>query len=153
MVVIQGGAGSGKTTIGLHRLAYLAFHDARRFRPDRMLVVVFNDALARYISEVLPALGVGGVAIRTYENWVQKLRQSLFPRLPSRYHDDTPGVVTRLKKHPAMLRAIDAHVAALAAAIRSRDHRARSAKIPKRPRCWPRGKRPRSARSVIACTR
>jgi len=114
LVVIQGGAGSGKTTIGLHRLAYLAFHDARRFRPDRMLVVVFNDALARYISEVLPALGVGGVAIRTYENWVQKLRQSLFPRLPSRYHDDTPGVVTRLKKHPAMLRAIDAHVTALA---------------------------------------
>jgi len=114
LVVIQGGAGSGKTTIGLHRLAYLAFHDARRFRPDRMLVVVFNDALARYISEVLPALGVGGVAIRTYENWVQKLRQSLFPRLPSRYHEDTPGVVTRLKKHPAMLRAIDAHVASLA---------------------------------------
>ncbi|HYQ40316.1 MAG TPA: 3'-5' exonuclease [Polyangiaceae bacterium] len=114
LVVIQGGAGSGKTTIGLHRLAYLAFHDARRFRPDRMLVVVFNDALARYISEVLPALGVGGVAIRTYENWVQKLRQSLFPRLPSRYHDETPAVVTRLKKHPAMLRAIDAHVATLA---------------------------------------
>jgi len=114
LVVIQGGAGSGKTTIGLHRLAYLAFQDARRFRPDRMLIVVFNDALARYISEVLPALGVGGVAIRTYENWVQKLRQSLFPRLPSRYHDDTPSVVTRLKKHPAMLRAIDAHVAALA---------------------------------------
>jgi len=54
LVVIQGGAGSGKTTIGLHRLAYLAFHDARRFSPDRMLVVVFNDALARYISEVLP---------------------------------------------------------------------------------------------------
>ncbi|MEO7032253.1 MAG: 3'-5' exonuclease [Polyangiaceae bacterium] len=114
LVVIQGGAGSGKTTIGLHRLAYLAFHDARRFRPDRMLVVVFNDALARYISEVLPALGIAGVAIRTYENWVQKLRQSLFPRLPSRYHDDTPSVVTRLKKHPAMLRAIDAHVATLA---------------------------------------
>lgn len=114
LVVIQGGAGSGKTTIGLHRLAYLAFHDPRRFRADRMLVVVFNDALARYISEVLPALGIGGVAIRTYENWVQKLRQSLFPRLPSRYHDDTPSVVTRLKKHPAMLRAIDAHVASLA---------------------------------------
>ncbi len=114
LVVIQGGAGSGKTTIGLHRLAYLAFHDPRRFRADRMLVVVFNDALARYISEVLPALGIGGIAIRTYENWAQKLRQSLFPRLPSRYHEDTPSIVTRLKKHPAMLRAIDAHVASLA---------------------------------------
>ena len=37
----QGGAGSGKTTIGLHRLVYLAFQDPKRFRPDKMLVVVF----------------------------------------------------------------------------------------------------------------
>ena len=62
LVVIQGGAGSGKTTIGLHRLAYLAYQDPRRFRPDRMLVVVFNEALARYIAQVLPALGIEGVA-------------------------------------------------------------------------------------------
>ncbi|HWO08183.1 MAG TPA: DNA helicase UvrD, partial [Polyangiaceae bacterium] len=54
LVVIQGGAGSGKTTIGLHRLAYLAFQDRRRFRPDRMLVIAFNQALVRYISQVLP---------------------------------------------------------------------------------------------------
>ncbi|HEY2406420.1 MAG TPA: UvrD-helicase domain-containing protein [Polyangiaceae bacterium] len=117
LVVIQGGAGSGKTTIGLHRLAYLAYQDARRFRADKLLVVVFNDALARYIGEVLPALGVNGVAIRTYEGWAHKLRQSLLPKLPSRYREDTPSVVTRLKKHPSMLRVIDAHVAELAAEI------------------------------------
>lgn len=110
LVVIQGGAGSGKTTIGLHRLAYLAFQDKRRFRPDRMLVVVFNEALARYISQVLPALGLHGVAIRTYEDWAARLRASHLPRLPRRYSDDTPTVVTRLKKHPAMLKAIDEHV-------------------------------------------
>jgi DNA helicase-2/ATP-dependent DNA helicase PcrA len=115
VVVIQGGAGSGKTTIGLHRLAYLAFQDARRFRPDRLLVIVFNTALARYISGVLPALGVNGVAIRTYEDWASRLRQGLFPGLPSRYREDTPAIVTRLKKHPAMLTMIDEHVAALAA--------------------------------------
>ncbi len=108
LVVIQGGAGSGKTTIGLHRLAYLAFQDPRRFRPDRMLVIVFNDALARYIGGVLPALGVNGVAIRTYEDFAGRLRQGLFPRLPTRYRDDTPAVVTRMKKHPAMLQAIEA---------------------------------------------
>src|SRR5262249_18965666 len=76
LVVIQGGAGSGKTTIGLHRLAYLAFQDKRRFRADKMLVIVFNDALARYIAEVLPALDVGGVQVRTYERWASKLRTS-----------------------------------------------------------------------------
>jgi DNA helicase-2/ATP-dependent DNA helicase PcrA len=111
LVVIQGGAGSGKTTIGLHRLAYLAFHDKRRFRADRMLVVVFNDALARYIGQVLPALGIEGVAIRTYEDWASRLRGVHVPRLPSRYSEDTPSEVTRLKKHPAMLRAIDDYVA------------------------------------------
>jgi DNA helicase II / ATP-dependent DNA helicase PcrA len=117
LVVIQGGAGSGKTTIGLHRLAYLAFKDARRFRPDRMLVVVFNEALARYISQVLPALGIAGVAIRTYESWAARIRASHLPELPRRYSDETPGVVTRLKKHPAMLRAIDDYAERMAARL------------------------------------
>lgn len=117
LVVIQGGAGSGKTTIGLHRLAYLAFQDRRRFRPDRMLVVVFNEALARYISMVLPALDVEGVAIRTFESWAGRLRRLHLPRLPRRYAEATPVEVTRVKKHPAMLAAIDAFIAGRAAAI------------------------------------
>jgi DNA helicase-2/ATP-dependent DNA helicase PcrA len=120
LVVIQGGAGSGKTTIGLHRLAYLAFQDPRRFRPDKLLVIVFNDALARYVARVLPALGIEGVAIRTYEDWVRRIRQSLYPRLPSSYRDDTPTVVSRFKKHPVLLRIIDQHVAKLAALITAR---------------------------------
>jgi DNA helicase-2/ATP-dependent DNA helicase PcrA len=111
LVVIQGGAGSGKTTIGLHRLAYLAFQDKRRFRPDKMLVIVFNDALARYIAEVLPALDVAGVPVRTYERWASKLRMSHVPDLPDEYADETPPVVTRMKKHPAMLRAMESYVA------------------------------------------
>jgi len=114
LVVIQGGAGSGKTTIGLHRLAYLAFEDPKRFKVERMLVVVFNEALARYISKVLPALGVEGVPVATYDAWAQKLRHIHLPRVPRKYSEDTPHVVVRLKKHPAMLRAIDAHVARLA---------------------------------------
>ena len=120
LVVIQGGAGSGKTTIGLHRLAYLAFQDARRFRPDKLLVIVFNDALARYVARVLPALGIEGVAIRTYEDWARRIRQSLYPRLPSKYREDTPSVVSRFKKHPLLLRLIDEHVAKLAEQLTTR---------------------------------
>ena len=109
LVVIQGGAGSGKTTIGLHRLAYLAFQDAVRFRSDSTLVIVFNDALVRYISRVLPALGVNEVPVMTFERWANQQRRRHIPRLPTRYAEDTPPHVTRLKKHPAMLRAIDAY--------------------------------------------
>jgi DNA helicase-2/ATP-dependent DNA helicase PcrA len=120
LVVIQGGAGSGKTTIGLHRLAYLAFQDPKRFRADKMLVVVFNDALARYISRVLPALGVAGVLVITYERWAHRLRTSHVQGLPKEYDDDTPPAVVRLKKSPAMLRMVDEHVERLGRRVAER---------------------------------
>jgi DNA helicase-2/ATP-dependent DNA helicase PcrA len=114
LVVIQGGAGSGKTTIGLHRLAYLAFQEPKRFKRDRMLVVVFNKALARYISRVLPALGTEGVPVVIYQEWVEKLRRDHFPLLPKEVAYDTPGAVAKLKKSPAMLSLIEARVAQMA---------------------------------------
>ena len=130
LVVIQGGAGSGKTTIGLHRLAYLAYQDRQRFRPDKMLVVVFNDALARYISQVLPALDISGVSIRTYEDWASRLRQAHLPGLPKQYHEDTPGIVTRMKKHPAMLHAIDRWVEILTEKVRVQIDELGKARLP-----------------------
>jgi DNA helicase-2/ATP-dependent DNA helicase PcrA len=117
LVVIQGGAGSGKTTIGLHRLAYLAFQDSKRFRPDRMLVLVYNDALVRYISRVLPSLGAAGVPVTTFERWAAKLRASHLKGLPEGYHDETPSAVTKLKKHQRMLEVIEGYVAEVAARV------------------------------------
>lgn len=111
LAVIQGGAGSGKTTIGLHRLAYLAFQEPKRFRSDKMLVIVFNDALVRYIGRVLPALGVAGVPVVTYERWAAKLRRRHLPALPEFATEETPSVVVRFKKHPALLHLIDEYAA------------------------------------------
>jgi len=108
IVLIQGGAGSGKTTIGLHRMAWLAFNQPKRFSPDKMLFVVFNRALASYIVRVLPALGVEGVQVSTYAEWISKARQRHVSRAPNDYAEDTPAVVTRLKKHPLMLKLIAA---------------------------------------------
>ena len=84
-----------------------------------MFVVVFNEALCRYISQVLPSLGVEGVAIRTYSDFTSKLRLSHLDNLSSAYSTDTPSSVTRLKKHPIMLRLIDDYVSALAANFES----------------------------------
>lgn len=107
IIVVQGGAGSGKTTVGLHRIAYLAFQDPRRFRSRNMLVVVFNEGLAAYISKVLPALGVKGVTVTTFSRWSMALRRKHVHDLPLFHSDITPSVVSRLKKHPAMLRILD----------------------------------------------
>lgn len=117
LVVIQGGAGSGKTTIGLHRLAYLAFQDRERFKSSAMMVLVFNDALVRYIDRVLPALGVHGVPVLSYEGWARRLRIRQFPHLQAESTEETPTVVTRFKKHPILLHAIENLAASIAAEV------------------------------------
>lgn len=104
IIAIQGGAGSGKTTIGVHRMAYLAFNAKQRFTADKMLVIVGSPALRAYISEVLPALGIGGVRIDTFAEWATDMRRRAIPWLEAGYEENTPSVVTRYKTHPAMMR-------------------------------------------------
>lgn len=103
LIAISGSAGSGKTTVALHRVAYLAFQDPRRFNPLNTIVIVFSPALARYISQVLPALGVNNVKVLTYDRWVRRLRIAHFPKLVRRWSSDTPAVVSKFKLSAALL--------------------------------------------------
>ena len=107
LLVVKGGAGSGKTTVGLHRIAYLNFLAPERFRTNRMLVIVLNTALASYVSRVLPALGVEGVRAMTFTEWAKNQRRRHISGLRAVPNADTPQVVSRLKRHPAMLRILD----------------------------------------------
>ena len=88
VVVIQGGAGSGKTTIGLHRMAYLAYAHPNRYPARRMLVVTYGSALAAYISQVLPALGVQGVKVVTFQAWAERAAARRCPTLQVQVVDD-----------------------------------------------------------------
>jgi DNA helicase-2/ATP-dependent DNA helicase PcrA len=107
VVVIQGGAGSGKTTIGLHRLAYLSFAHPERFPSKRMVVVTQGTALAGYISQVLPALGVPGVRVLTFQEWAERELQRAIPWLRATITDDVVPAVTRVKSHPALLHELE----------------------------------------------
>jgi DNA helicase-2/ATP-dependent DNA helicase PcrA len=113
LIAVQGSAGSGKTTIGLHRIAYLAFAEPRRFRPEKMLIIVYQRALATYVSRVLPALDVDGVPVMTFEAWAAETRKTALPLLGAPVTDETPPLVMRAKSHGAMLRILADRQAAL----------------------------------------
>ncbi len=120
LVAIQGSAGSGKTTVGLHRVAYLHASQPTRFRPHRMLVIVPNEALVHYTSRVLPGLGVEGVPVLTWSRWSVRAMFDMFPKLPTAVSDETPPLVTRLKNHAAMLEALDTLTAEITARVETK---------------------------------
>ncbi|PFL60256.1 DNA helicase UvrD [Bacillus anthracis] len=68
-LLIQGVAGSGKTTIALHRLAFLIYEYREQLEAERMIVFAPNSLFLDYISSVLPELGVGNISQTTFSNW------------------------------------------------------------------------------------
>jgi hypothetical protein len=63
---VRGGPGTGKTVVGLHRAAWLVYHD-RRLTAERILVIGPSDRFLRYVSAVLPTLGEAKITQTTFD--------------------------------------------------------------------------------------
>lgn len=72
-LIVQGVAGSGKTTIALHRIAYFIYTYEKTFNPESFMIVAPNRLFINYISEVLPELGVEKVKQTTYIDFMNEL--------------------------------------------------------------------------------
>lgn len=72
-LIVQGAAGSGKTTIALHRIAYLIYTFEKSFEPENFMIIAPNRLFLNYISEVLPELGVERVKQTTFEDFAMEL--------------------------------------------------------------------------------
>lgn len=68
-LIVQGVAGSGKTTIALHRIAYLIYNYEKEFKPEEFMIIAPTKFFLNYISNILPDLGVNDVKQYTFEDF------------------------------------------------------------------------------------
>ena len=90
-IIVQGCAGSGKTSIGLHRLAYLLYNDPK-VSSNNMLVFSPSDVFADYISSVLPELGEENAKQTTFNDFANSYIKGFdkiesYTEFVSKYYD------------------------------------------------------------------
>src|SRR6195952_4634418 len=92
VLVVQGGPGTGKTAVALHRAAYLLYSNRDRLRTSGVLIVGPSPSFLQYIEAVLPSLGETGVVLSSVGQ--------LYPGVDASA-EDTPAVA-RLKGRASM---------------------------------------------------
>jgi DNA helicase IV len=100
ILVVQGGPGTGKTAVALHRAAYLLYTHRDRLARRGVLVVGPNPTFLRYIEQVLPSLGETDVLLATVEE--------LYPGVAATGRE--PAEVATVKGDPRMAEVLDAAV-------------------------------------------
>ncbi|MCM2532859.1 UvrD-helicase domain-containing protein [Neobacillus pocheonensis] len=70
-IIVQGAAGSGKTTIALHRISYFLYSLGYQFPPEKLMILAPNRLFIDYISAVLPELGVNKINQTTFIDFMR----------------------------------------------------------------------------------
>jgi len=91
-IIVQGVAGSGKTTVMLHRISYLAYNEKDFYKPNQYLVISPNNLFTDYMSAILPDLEVDEVKQITLENLAleflnSKSKLTIIPRSKTSTYD------------------------------------------------------------------
>lgn len=96
IMVIQGAAGSGKTSIALHRIAYLLYHDRQNLKSSNILILSPNSVFADYISQILPELGEENIREMSFDLFAYHQLKDIVDDCEDRYDQ-----IERLMKKPA----------------------------------------------------
>lgn len=127
-LVVQGVAGSGKTTIALHRMAYLIYNNRKNLHNANYMVMAPNRLFLDYISAILPELGVDNVRQTTFEDWAMSLmgRQIKISKTQDKLNilvstgsenKDIIATASKLKGSLLFKRVIDSHLRRLEAGL------------------------------------
>lgn len=86
ILVIQGVAGSGKTSVALHRIAYLLYHDRQNLHSSNILILSPNSVFSDYISHILPELGEENIQEMSFDLFAYRELQDTASDCEDRYH-------------------------------------------------------------------
>ena len=86
ILAIQGAAGSGKTSVALHRIAYLLYHDRERLKSSNILILSPNSVFSDYISHILPELGEEHIKEMSFDLFAYRELKDLAVDCEDRYH-------------------------------------------------------------------
>lgn len=117
-ILIQGIAGSGKTTVALHRLAWLLHEDNSAVTRDECLVLALSPVLKSYMARSLEAMEIHGVAVLTFHEWAARTIRTLLPQFAQqdgtlrRPSAPPPAGVERVKRSLALLNALESYLTA-----------------------------------------
>lgn len=112
-ILIQGIAGSGKTTVALHRLAWLLHEDNSDLKKEDALILVLAPALKAYIDHSLSGLELDGVSLRTFREWANQIFNVILPDYFNEHGElqvassPCPRSIMRVKRSLALLRCVE----------------------------------------------
>ena len=87
ILAIQGTAGSGKTSVALHRIAYLLYHDRKHLKSSNILILSPNSVFADYIAHILPELGEEAIQELNFDLFAYRELQDVVSDCEDRYDD------------------------------------------------------------------
>lgn len=86
ILAIQGVAGSGKTSVALHRIAYLLYHDREHLNSSNVLILSPNSVFSDYISHILPELGEENIQEMSFDLFAYRELKGIVCDCEDRYH-------------------------------------------------------------------
>lgn len=85
ILVVQGSAGSGKTSIALHRIAYLLYHERKNLKASNVLILSPNGVFSDYISHILPELGEENIREMSFDIFAYRELKGIVGDCEERY--------------------------------------------------------------------
>ncbi len=99
-MVIQGVAGSGKTTILFHRISYLMFNNSEKYSREKILLIVPTKIFKTYTEDIKVSLGIGDINVMTYSEFIKQYLKLQFPFVTTEIESNkTKNIVELFKEN------------------------------------------------------